>query len=107
MFCFKTDNSGKISDLNVIDSSELGTDFTYVFCGLDKHSFASYPFRDEKEGSDDRDNSWMPRYIAEYHRTALWEKRACPCAQPRVLHIADCKRPPDKPSAAASEASLA
>lgn len=72
MFCFKTDNSGKISDLNVIDSSELGTDFTYVFCGLDKHSFASYPFRDEKEGSDDRDNSWMPRYIAEYHRTALW-----------------------------------
>lgn len=72
MYQFKTDKYGKPIDVKRVCSQELGDALTYVLNGIDKNAFARYPYRDERIEIIDNDSSWMPRCIAEYHRTTLW-----------------------------------
>lgn len=72
MFRFALDDSGKPMDITHVRPIELGDGLTYVFSGFDKHAFASYPYSDDKLKEVSTNGVWMPRFIAEYHKTALW-----------------------------------
>lgn len=70
MYRFNVDDKGVC--VNIESARDLGKRLTYVFTGVDKHSFPHYPYDDERKEGVDPNTCWMPRYIAEYHRTALW-----------------------------------
>ncbi|MBP3241007.1 MAG: AAA family ATPase [Oribacterium sp.] len=72
MFRFKVDERGNPINASVVRPVELGKSLTYVFNGLDKNAFAKYPYLDERREGVDNSGNWMPRYVAEYHRTTLW-----------------------------------
>ena len=72
MFKFSLDGNGKPKKIAHIQPTDLQCSLTYVFSGFDKHAFASYPYSDDKLKEVSTVGSWMPRFIAEYHKTALW-----------------------------------
>ena len=72
MYKFSLDGDGKPKTIVHIQPTKLQVSLTCVFSGFDKHAFASNPYSDDKLKDVSTDGSWMPRFIAEYHKTALW-----------------------------------
>ena len=50
-------------------------EYTYIFNGFDCHSFANWSYRDSRLEGFEENTEWLPRMMAEYHKTALW----CSC----------------------------
>ncbi len=70
IYHFTVDENGKPTGVKLTGPGSFDT--AYIFTGMDKHAFSHYPYEDvRKEGTEKR-TIWMPRVIAEYHRTALW-----------------------------------
>lgn len=50
-------------------------DYTYIFNGFDRNSFAEWSYEDLRLERFEDNSEWLPRIMAEYHKTALW----CSC----------------------------
>lgn len=57
------------------DELKKSRDYTYIFNGFDRYSFASWSYRESRLEGFEKNDKWLPRIMAEYHKTALW----CSC----------------------------